>query len=154
MSTGNKILDALLAGSAGQSQLGGGAIAGQQLGGSPALQAPPSGTPAWSPQAPAQDPLATLLQGSMRYQQQHGEDPLGAAAGRGALGTSGGAFGSRPPVSQVTDGQAQGLNRVAQVTSHGPREGQAHTTFDIGNGLKANVYYDAKGRRKTFVYHA
>lgn len=108
-----------------------------------------AGTGPATVQSPQQDPLQAFLQGSMAYQQRTGhEDPLGAAAGRmtGRYGQS--------PVKQVTNDGATGLNRVAQLTSHGPRQGQGHSTFDLGNGLKANVYFDANGRRKTFVFHA
>jgi hypothetical protein len=132
---------------------------GQQIGGSPAMgpASAPAGAPPWSqPATPAPssaDPLSALLQGSMRYQQLQGhEDPLAAAAARGHLGNSG-AFGSGSPVpTQVVDDQAQGLNRVAQLSSHGPRQGQAHTTFDLGDGRLANVYIDHSGRRRVFVF--
>lgn len=99
-------------------------------------------------------PVDVLQAGMEAYKAQGRQDPLEAL-----LGTRKGPDGGfvRPghsPVQQVVDDSVQGINRVAQITSHGPREGKAHTTFDLGNGLKANVYFDANGRRKTFVFHS
>ncbi|HEY4094512.1 MAG TPA: hypothetical protein VGM33_03330 [Baekduia sp.] len=122
----------------------------QQSYGTPAMTSatPPAGSPAWSPDAPPQDPLAALFQGSVKWQQHHPHEDVLAGLARAS-----GNGGTAAP-SLVTNDDQTGLNHVASITSHGPREGQGRQTFDLGNGFKVNTYFDAKGKRKTFVYRA
>lgn len=101
-------------------------------------------------------PLEMLQAGMEAYKSRGGVDPakaLMALRESQGIGATGRQRGPTPPVQQVRNEGAQGLEQIAQLTSHGPREGQAHLTFDLGQGVKANVYFDAHGRRKTFVYH-
>ncbi len=40
----------------------------------------------------------------------------------------------------------------AAATSHGARKGQRPISYDLGDGRKANVYYDRKGKRSVQIF--
>lgn len=95
------------------------------------------------------NPYLDLLRGSLAYGQQ---DPLltRAQTSQSAPGEINGTFS---PVKLVHNaGATDPLEQVAAISSHGPRQGLAHQTYDLGNGMRANVYYDANGHRKVFTY--
>lgn len=111
------------------------------------VEAPPE--VAAGPEAAAQDPMQAFLANALKYGKA---DPLAARARQGL--SMGGAAGQQPVSLVRNEAGAGALGKVAGVASHGPREGHAHNTFDLGNGMKANVYYDAAGKRKVYVYSA
>lgn len=111
--------------------------------------APDEGAPAGAAQAPARDPLQVLLQGAVKYQQQHGQDSLAARVGGGMLGAAPGWGQGRVRLLQPG---GTGLAAAGQVTQQGPRAGRAHQTYDLGNGFLANVYFDENGKRQVFKF--
>jgi hypothetical protein len=74
------------------------------------------------------------------------QDPLAARIGQKAQPGIGGAMAS-DPIKLLTQG-GQPFHEV----SHGENAGQFAQTYDLGNGQKANVYYDRGGRRRVNVY--
>lgn len=87
----------------------------------------------------------------MRWSARHGKrmDPLLAAAlaARQQPETNGAQLAPR----QIVDDQAQGLARVARVRQSGPRAGTGYVPVTLGDGRRANISFDDRGRRHVFV---
>jgi hypothetical protein len=92
--------------------------------------------------------LRAFQQHYMSFTQRHGGDGEPLAGRKGVtLITGGENAGLHDPLSRA-------LSTVARVnaTVGNPRQGQVAQEFDLGDGRKAHVYYDSKGRRKVFVF--
>jgi hypothetical protein len=52
----------------------------------------------------------------------------------------------------VLGDQGNALERALQTSTSGPRSGQSHETYELGDGRRAHVYYSPQGKRSVFVF--
>lgn len=115
--------------------------------------------PSLQPSQPAQtsqagDPLANLVNGFQAWSRAHGgrgERYAQLAHGHRTAGGMLEGLGGRA-VQQVADPNAQGLAQVGRLNQSGnARNGLGFQTYELGGGLMAHVYYDAKTGRRQVV---
>jgi hypothetical protein len=99
-------------------------------------------------------PIAKYLAGQATHNRQSGLgglEQLAMSGGRMRSSTSG--WEAASPVTALSPGsQGNALQRAIGVRQGGPRAGEAFTAYDLGDGRRAHVSFDAKGKRQVFVF--
>lgn len=99
-----------------------------------------------------QDRTLALVQGYQKYLKRSGRqhDPITDALKLTPQGRGMRAVEQAPGELETGPG-----GQAFQVTQHGPRAGLVHQRYDLGDGLKANVYYDpATGEREVVRFRS
>jgi hypothetical protein len=98
-------------------------------------------------------PVAKFLAGYSAHNKRAGLSRLEQLAMSGGRVRASGLGEAASPVTALSPGtQGNALQRAIGVRSSGPRAGEAFAAYDLGNGKRAHVSYDAQGKRKVFVF--
>lgn len=102
---------------------------------------------ATAPQSPA---VLSLVEAYQKYLRRSGrsQDPLMDAGKLSDAPGGGGRFEERPAATLLKAANGDAFS----MTDHGPRAGQIKQAYELADGRKVHVYYDERGRRRSFVF--